>query len=354
MLSPKNHNPLVALVPGIALSVLMACGTAGCDRVEQVSRERALIGTYVRVDVCRSGQMSEEIDAAFEEIWQRMDQIEQRMNAYDPQSEVGRINHAGGRPVEVAEDVYQVIQYGVMMADRTFGAFDMTVRPLIELWHQAQQSDRVPDEDTIHQVLERVGSRHIHLFETPPHYRIACEDCEIDLGGIAKGFAVDEAARILRRHGFSDFLINAGGDMYAGGRNCRGRTWRVAIQHPRRPEAWIDLMDLTGAAVATSGDYRQLYHIQGQTFSHIFNPLTGYPRVDAVSATVVAPTAMEADALSTALTVLPSDKGMALIDGLGGSYGALVIRNSGGSLAYDVSQRYPQWGRQKFQGANGQ
>jgi len=354
MLSPRSRNPVFACAGAAAFGAAVICAAAGCSRVEKVSEERAVIGTYVRVDVCRSGQASDVVEEAFESVWHRMDQIQQRMNAHDPQSEVGRINHAGGRPVEVAEDVYQVIHYGVMMADRTFGAFDITVRPLIKLWQEAQRQDRIPDEIEIREALSNVGSGHVSLSGDDAQPHVACEGCEIDLGGIAKGFAVDEVARILRERGFSDFLINAGGDMYAGGVNCQGQAWRVAVQHPRREETWIDLMELGDAAVTTSGDYRQSYRIQGRIFSHILDPRTGYPQEDAVSATVVAPTAMEADALSTALTVLTADAGLALIDGLGKDYGALVIRNTGQVLEYHASARYPQWGRKNFVAVNGQ
>ena len=145
------------------------------------------------------------------------------------------------------------------------------------------------------------------------------------MGGIAKGYAVDEAARVFREKGIDSFFIDAGGDVYAGGRNCVGKPWRIGIRDPRDSKNIIDVVEVIDGAVATSGDYEQYYEIRNQRWSHIIDPSSGYPQKEVISATVIAPSAMRADALATALCVLGVRLGTDHIDELGKKYASLMI-----------------------------
>jgi len=129
--------------------------------------------------------------------------------------------------------------------------------------------------------------------------RLTKKNVEIDLGGIAKGYALDEGARILRENGFRNFLIDAGGDVFAGGCNCESQPWKIGLRDPRNPQKVLDVLYLSNMAVTTSGDYERYYKISGQRWSHIMNPITGYPSQGILSTTVVAPVAQESDAFST-------------------------------------------------------
>ena len=166
-------------------------------------------------------------------------------------------------------------------------------------------------------------------------------EARVALGAIAKGYAVDEAARILRENGVERFLVDAGGDVYVGGRNCEGNLWRIGIKDPRQPSRLIDVVEVTDMAVVTSGDYEQYYEIGGRRFSHIISPRTGYPQRDAASATVLAPSAQMADALATALAVSPSlilsELDFMWEEPIGGM---VVVRRSGGRFEQRMNRRY--------------
>ena len=351
MLSLKKNDP-AGCVAFVSL-MFVVFGLNGCSTQDKHSEQMAVIGTFVRVDVCRQGHRGEKIQKAMAQVWDRFEEIGMRMNAYDSASDVGRINEAAGRPVGVHEDVYKLIQDSRRFSKQTSGAFDVTVRPLVDLWQNAEEHNKIPSQEKITQVLKKVGVGLIRFPDPASERLVACDEgCRIDLGGIAKGYAVDEAAGILRSHGIKDFLIDAGGDMYAGGTNCKGRAWRVALQHPRSEQVWADILDVSDAAVTTSGDYRQFYEIEGRVFSHIVDPVTGYPQAGVVSATVIAPSAVEADAFSTALTVRPAREGINFVDTMGSGYGALIILEHAEELTYVPSSGYRRWGRMKFNPGN--
>lgn len=290
-----------------------------------------MIGTFVGVDVCVGDLDIVDVENALIDVWGRFAQIEERMSAYDSASYIGRINDAQGAFVEdVPFDVYKILEESVKYAEMTEGSFDITVRPLIDLWQEAEEEGRIPTEEEIAVVKGRSGVERIkfgggHKSGVAVDFIVACDGCKLDLGGIAKGYAVDEAAEILRSKGIKNFLIDAGGDMYAGGKNCSGRNWRIGVNHPRKEGQLIDVFEISDQAVTTSGDYAQYYEIEGEVFSHIIDPVTGYPQKGVVSATVFAPTAMEADVFSTTLMVQDPKWGIDFIDGLGENYGAMII-----------------------------
>ena len=291
--------------------------------------ERMVIGTLVQIDVCALPYRRDVVRKAMAEVWQRFEEIDERMNAYDSGSEVGRINEANGAFVEVHEDLYALIRQAVEMSHKTGGTFDITVRPLIDLWNWMEEEGRMPAENEVLAAKTRVGIEKIRFVEHNG-VAIACEGCALDLGGIAKGYAVDEASRILRSHGFRNFLIDAGGDMYAAGKNAAGEPWRIGVRDPKDPDKIVDVILLSDQAVATSGDYEQFYEIANERFSHIIDPATGYSQKGVVSATVVAPTAVEADVFSTALCIWGGDRGLAFIERQGVGYGAFMIMDEGG------------------------
>ena len=295
-------------------------------KVTEYSDQRMVIGTFVRIDVCARGLMKDNVQSAFDSVWNRFEEVQKRMNAYDPDSDIGRINRdESGDFVRVHEDVYRLISTAIDFNKTSEGVFDITVRPLIDLWRRAGELNELPSEKEIDEARVKIGDDKIMLEERDGQFFAACDGCRIDLGGIAKGYAVDEASRILRKFGFNNFLINAGGDLYAAGKNCRGRKWRVAVRHPRDQDEVMGLFELSDQAITTSGDYEQRYEIEGNFYSHIINPLTGYPQKGNVSATVIAPTAMEADVFSTALMVWTPAKGISFINEQGPQYVSYVV-----------------------------
>ena len=166
----------------------------------------------------------------------------------------------------------------------------------------------------------------------------------LTMDSIADGYAGDEAARILRAHGLRHFLIDTTGELLAGGRNCEGKPWRVGVKDPVTPAEMIDRLALTDSAATTSGNYEHFYTIGGKNYSHIIDPLTGFPHNDLLSATVIAPSAELSDFLSTALCLLEPDKGVELIDSLGEGFASVVLVDEGnGKFVKKASRDYRKY-----------
>ena len=302
----------------------------GCDvkkvvlRQKKYSETKMLMGTVVQMDVCRNQADISEIESAYNDIWERLETISWRMNVADESSDIAKINKSGLEAILIAPDTYHVLRESIDLARSTKGAFDITVKPLMNLWRKAERNNILPSETMVMKVQFLVDYEHIQLLGNH-HVRLLKKWAKIDLGGIAKGYAVDEAARIFRKHGITSFFIDAGGDIYVGGKNCAGEPWRIGIRDPRDRSKTIDIVEVEDRAVVTSGDYEQHYLIEGQKWSHIINPLTGYPQKGVISATVIAPSAMEADALATALCVLGGGPGTKQINALKAPHASLII-----------------------------
>jgi len=310
------------------IGICMCAGISGCSRYEEAGagkyREtQMLMGTIVHIDVCQEVQNTENGKLAFKTAWERLEDIAWRMNVLDMRSDVSKIN-TSTEPVLVGSDTYAVIKHSLKYFRQTGGAFDITVWPLINLWKQSEINNTFPTTEQIETILKVIGTDNIQLLSDNFIERNNLKT-QIDLGGIAKGYAVDEVARIFREHGILNFFIDAGGDVYVGGQNCSGKLWRVGIKDTRDRSKIIDIVELTDGAVATSGNYEQYYTFENQRWSHIIDPISGYPQKDVVSSTVIAPSAMEADALATALCVLGSKSGTEFMDTLTGKHASLII-----------------------------
>jgi thiamine biosynthesis lipoprotein len=296
-----------------------------------------MMGIYIQIDTCRADIENTDIEAVYKRIWQRLADIAWRMNVYDDKSEVAKLNGSFPAPAAVGADTYDVIRRALQINTLTDGAFDITVWPLIELWSKAQEKDTLPTPAEVELAKQATGPANVTLLAG---HEIALKHprTRIDLGGIGVGYAIDEAARIFREAGIKNFYIDASGDIYAGGLNCRKEPWRIGVKDPGNKEKLIDIIRLRDQAVTTSGNYERYFTIAGERFSHIIDPLTGYPQKEVISATVIAPTGIEADALATAVTVMGHQKGNGLLDRLGEGYAGLVVSEENGATVVYPSE----------------
>lgn len=240
--------------------------------------------------------------------FREMERIDRLVGLEGQQSEIAEINrHAGGIPVRVSTETLALLERAVEYTRRYGGLFDVSIGPLTRLWalndEWTEGAHQIPERARVDSLLKLVGSDRIVLSRNDTTVFLPDPGMRIDLGGIAKGYAVDRAASVLRAQGLSDFLINAGGDVYVSGRNQDGTPWHVGVKHPRRRTELIATLELTDSAVATSGDYERFFEIDGTRFHHIIDPRTGYPATASRSATVLARTAEEADVLATTLFI---------------------------------------------------
>lgn len=270
-------------------------------------------------------------------IHARLVQVNAAMSAYSPESELSRFNALPvGDSMAVSEDFEQVMRVSLQVFIQTEGAFDPTVKPLLDLWgfgpgSPPREAWHPPDEDAVNRALAAVGMEHVDMSHSGRLGKLH-PDVQLDLGAVAKGFAVDALAKLLEGRGVQDYLVDIGGDIRLAGRNAEGKPWRVGVNSPRRGREWdgIFLVLQPGrGAVLTSGDYRQFVEHQDQFFSHILDPRTGRPVAnDVASVTVMGATAVHADALATGMMVLGVEKGLELAESLSGVEVMFLVRTA--------------------------
>ena len=278
-----------------------------------IDYDSRVMGTVVNLTIWTDdeGNAAEAANAVFEEF-RRVDRL---MSSWRPDSEVSAINaNAGIQPVVVDEEVLNVIERAQQTSKRTGGAFDITVGAFRGLWKFDQDMDgSIPDDSEIAERAGLVNYRDVILDPKRHTAMLRRPRMRITLGGIAKGYAVDRAVAILRRRGFSDFVIHAGGDIYAAGRHA-GRPWHVGIRDPRgAANSIFAVAEIDDASFSTSGDYERGFVRNGVRYHHIIDPATGRPAKRSRSVTVRAADAITADMWSTALFILGPDQGLALV-----------------------------------------
>ncbi len=291
------------------------------NRIKTVKRTQLLMGTYVEITVL--GKNEKRINKAIIRAFQEMKKVENKLSKFIPGSEVSLINkNAGIAWVTVDPELIDIIQKAGEISEITGGSFDITVGILGEIW-DFREGATVPDKKKIDMLLKLVDYRKVMVDEKNSRVFLAEKGMEIDLGGIAKGFIVDNGVRILEQNKIKNFIINAGGDLTVRG-NKGFEPWKVGIQSPRdRTKIYITL-GLTNKSITTSGDYEKYFMQDGVRYHHILNPGTGYPAMSCSSSSIVASDATTADTLSTAVFVLGPARGIKLIEALPEVQGMIV------------------------------
>jgi thiamine biosynthesis lipoprotein len=271
----------------------------------------------------------------------RIAQLDRIMSDYRPASELMQLcARAGGEPVRVSDDLFAVLARAQELARRADGAFDVTVGPVVRLWRKARQAKQLPDPDELARARALVGYRHVRLDEKARTVQLAKAGMQLDLGGIAKGYAADAALAVLAGHGLSRALVAAGGDVAVSGPPPDAAGWTVGIaplEDPNRPPTRSLL--LRDAAVSTSGDAYQYVEIDGKRYSHIVDPRTGLGLTGRSSVTVVARTGMTSDSLATAVSVLGPERGLALVEATAGA-AAMIVRQTDKGEETVTSKRF--------------
>lgn len=312
--APRSPRKIIWIILPIVL-ILLATWITLKLRVQPLKRTEMIMGTVVEISVIPADE--EAIKEAFDAI----KKVDELMSTYKPESEVSILNRQGEN--HLSPQTSQIIQEAIKFSEMTEGAFDITCRPLINLWKRAKKEAKIPTLQEIEEAKELVSYKKIALEDDLVKFQQP--GMQIDLGGIAKGWAVDKAIQALKKRGVRAALVNAGGDLYALGRRGLWKKWEVGIQHPRDQEKILTTIEVSDRGVATSGDYRRYFTLEGRRFSHIVDPRTGETVEEVpMSVTVVAPDATTADALATGIFVLGPEEGMKLIESLPGIEGLIV------------------------------
>ena len=286
--------------------------------IEPYVQTRLMLHTTVEIKA-----YGENVASAVEDALSEMERVNRLLNNYDPSSEVSRINNAAGsKAVAISPETMEALSGARYYGDLTGGALDITIGPLLKLWGFTKEepgiSSDLPSAHSLGQAKDLVDYRLIHLDTTTHTAMLTKKGMWIDTGSFTKGYVADRAALVLKKQGISQALISAGGTILAVGKKPDGASWQVGVRHPRKADKLLDAIPLENQAVSTSGDYERFYQHGGRRINHIIDPRSGRP-VDAVqSISVIAPTGMASDALSTALFVLGTQKSLSLVKDLPG------------------------------------
>ena len=333
-----NRYPISAYV------LILALLFVGCGGKKEVLLTGRTMGTTYHVKAVVSTFYDE--DDLQVKIEKRLEEINRSMSTYRADSEISRFNAQGeiGTPFPISNDFLSVMQVARRIFTLSEGAWDATVKPLVDLWGFGKSTGaRVPSADEITQALSKVGFESIQISDPRSlvKHRVGIT---LDLASIAKGFGVDQIALVLREDEVTDFLVEIGGEVVASGVRLDGENWKVGINRPQPTAAFnavYKVLKLHNRALATSGDYRNFFEVDGVRYSHVIDPRTGYPVSNGVvSVSIIADTCTLADGLATAVMVMGPQQGLAVIDGLKNVEGLIVVQRPDGAVLEYVSQGF--------------
>ncbi|MFA5570564.1 MAG: FAD:protein FMN transferase [Sphaerochaetaceae bacterium] len=313
----QNKNAIRFIFIGTLFLLFLAFSCVRTDKPhtkEPQARTEVHLGT-----VCRITIYDNPTKEAFEKVFRRLEEIEDRMSLHLDTSEIALINEASGKHfVEVSPDTFYVIKTALEAAALSGGAFDPTVGPLVDAWDIAGDNPRRPSQQEIDHLLTLIDYTQVELDESNYSVKLLHSGMMLDVGGIAKGYAADEAARVLRENNVQQAIINLGGNVLAMGLKADGSRWRIGIQNPELDRGeHIIVLDLDNQTLVTSGPYERFFEEDGIIYHHILDTSTGYPVQNHVSSvSIVTDKSIWADALSTAVFSLGLEKGLDLINSL--------------------------------------
>jgi thiamine biosynthesis lipoprotein len=294
------------------------------------------------VEITLFANKNAEISTAemFDKIQNFLQNWDERFSPSAENSEISKINNRESDTVNISDDLYEMLKISIFYSQKTDGFFDVTVKPLKDFWNIAGAGDFLPDPedpliaDTLAKILQAVDYRNVSLLDNPKRAVFANTKTQIDLGAIAKGFAIGRLADILKNYGFSNFIINIGGDIFVSGNKERGKPIVVGVRHPRQRSDLLKIFSVGGenrqsAAIFTSGDYERFRMApSGARVHHIFDPKTGFPVTANISLTIIGDCAIAADILSTAFFSLSADEIRKKIKKFDG-YGFILVDKDG-------------------------
>ncbi len=341
MAQPKSTSKLFISVLLTSLTLLLA----GCGTQKKVVFSGKTMGTTYHITAI-TGYFNT-LTGLKKKIGVRLEEINKSMSTYRKDSEISRFNawNRVGEKFDVSEDFFQVIAVAQKIYELTGGAWDGTLKPLVDLWGfgNSKQLHRIPAAAEIQAILPDIGFNSIEI--SADRYVVKRNAAvTLDFASIAKGYAVDQIAALIKTEGIGNFLVEIGGEVFASGIRKDGKKWRVGINRPQKDAPFdqvYKVVNLSDKAFATSGDYRIYFEKDGKRFSHILDPKNGYPiATHIVSVSILANTCTFADGLATAVMVLGAEKGLALVNRLEDTECLIVVRKDDGTLMNYFSEGF--------------
>ncbi|WP_437713751.1 FAD:protein FMN transferase [Sorangium sp. So ce448] len=299
----------------------------------RVAVEARAMGTNLLLAAYTSEAMDEAaIRARLDKAIAEIRRLEGLMTTWRPDSELSRVNAAAGKgAVEVSSESLAVIEKSLWISERSEGVFDVTFEAMHGLWKFDEDiDDNVPRKEDVERARALIDHRQIKIDRARRTVMLGKPGMRMSLGGIAKGYAVDAAARVLRGEGLTSFFVQAGGDLYIAGKKPDGSPWRAGVRDPRGKDAndYFAMIEVEDHAFSTAGDYERSFIKDGRRYHHIIDPRTGFPASESRSVTIWAKDALTADAVDDAAFILGAEKGLALVESIEDCGAVIVDRNN--------------------------
>lgn len=312
-----NLSFLALLLIAVAIAVVYA------TRNNEYKSDQFLMDTLISIRVY--GKDSEKLKIAVREAYAEMRRIAELADHFPEPgsaafqaSDICRVNtQAGSKPVRVSAEVFEMLEMSKQYTALTNGAFDITIGPVMDLWGFGGKNPAIPQQARLDKALQLVDSNSLILDRANRTVFLKKPGMKLDLGAIAKGYATEKALQVLRNHGITTALIDAGGNIRVLGRSPRNSPWKIGVKAPRKADEIAAVLSIEDSSAVTSGDYYRFFEAGGKRMHHILDPRTGYPAGHSMSVTVVTKDAGVADILSTAFFVLEPGKALQLAARLG-------------------------------------
>ncbi len=276
---------------------------SGCDNNQKITKTEFCLDTFVSV-TCYGENAEMAASAAIDEI----KRTESVFSPYIESSELYKINENAHKGMEISDEMKNVLTKALRVCEITDGAFDITIKPLSDLWNIKSENPTVPSDEEIEKARERVGYENVVIEDNTITFKK--EGMAIDLGGAAKGYAADRCIEIIKNHGVKNAIIDLGGNIYALGKSEKKAPWRIGLQDPSKERGeFFMAIDLSDSSCVTSGSYERYFEENGKIYHHIIDPLSGTPADSGlISVSVVSKSSFEADMLSTAIFVMGEER----------------------------------------------
>lgn len=322
------------LIVLLILSLLTGCTTAGSkpisENTNQPNSEPIKKSDFYLDTICDITVYDNVSPDVLDKGFSVLKEIDDKMSATKATSEITAINNASGKSsVKVSDDTFYVISEGVKYGETTKGKFDISVGPLVKLWGINTDNARIPSKEEIKSTLPLIGYKNIIVDETKKEVMLKLEGMSLDLGGIAKGYAGDAVADVLKSNGVKHAIINLGGSIVVIGSKPNGDNWRIGIQDPAKPrDEYLGILSLSNKAIATSGIYERYFIENGVRYHHIMDTSTGYPVANSLaSVSIISDKAIDGDPLAKSFTMGLED-GMKFIEKQPGVEAIFVTKDS--------------------------
>lgn len=323
---------------GLGLAIWLFCWQiATAAELQRFSQTEPHMGVEFEVVLYAADENSAK--AALQAAFSRIAELDTKLSDYSLTSELSKLSAAAPtkEAVQLSDDLFTVLQASQKLAAESDGAFDVTIGPLTKLWRRARRQKELPDAEVLKKAHAAVGFQNLQLDTVKKTATLSRAEMRLDLGGIAKGYAADEALAVLVQKGFKQSLVRASGDIAAGDAPPNETGWKIGLAPLNPDEPPMVFVSIKQQAISTSGESRQHLIVNGRRYSHLIDPRSGQPLHGRMSITVIAPRGIDADGLDSAVAILGPEKGLKLLAGRAGVSAYIVTADDEGKNVRSVS-----------------